>query len=59
MIHNPVFLPEDIRMLADLVRSRDLDEDQKYESREKIAARIRLLHEVIRTGLERVLDETK
>jgi hypothetical protein len=52
LLHNPVFLPCDIALLADLVKERRLDEDVKTESKDKIAGRIRLLHEIIRRGLE-------
>lgn len=54
LIHNPVFLPEDIIHFAKIVSERGLSEDSKTESREKIAGRIQLLHEVIRKGLEGV-----
>lgn len=52
LLHNPVFLPNDIARLSDLVKERCLDEDTKTASRDKIAARIRLLHEIIQRGLE-------
>jgi len=52
LLHNPVFLPSDVALLADLVKERHLDEDMKTESREKIAGRIKLLHEIIQKGLE-------
>jgi hypothetical protein len=52
LLHNPVFLPGDIARLADLVRERCLNEDRKTESKEKIAGRIKLLHEIIQRGLE-------
>jgi len=52
LLHNPVFLPADIAQLADLVKERNLDEDIKTESKNKIAGRIRLLHGVIQRGLE-------
>lgn len=54
LFHNPVFLPEDIRNLAVLVRARGLDEDEKPEDREKMAGRIQLLHEVIEAGLKQI-----
>lgn len=57
LIHNPVFLPEDIENFAQLVRARGLAEDEKCESRLPIAGRIRLLHEVIAAGLAALLAE--
>lgn len=57
LIHNPVFSPEDIQSFASLVRNRELHEDQKPESREKIAGRIKLLNEVIQRGLEAISKE--
>lgn len=55
LIHNPVFLPDDIDAFARLVSKRGLCEESKTEGREKIAKRISLLHEVISTGLEALL----
>ena len=52
LLHNPIFLPTDIDRFADLVKARSLNEDRKTESKDKIAGRIKLLHEVIRRGLE-------
>jgi len=57
LLHNPVLLPEDIKRFANTVRSRGLAEDRKTESREKIAGRIKLFHEVIRRGLEEIDKE--
>ena len=55
LLHNPVFLPADIEGFADLVEQRGLKESQKPESKEKIAGRIELLHEVINKGIEALL----
>lgn len=52
LLHNPVFLPEDIRAFAALVRSRGLDEDEKPRGHEKLGGRVQLLHEVIAAGLQ-------
>lgn len=52
LLHNPVLLPRDLRALADLVRSRDLSEEQKADDRSKLSGRIQLFHEVIAAGLE-------
>ena len=52
LLHNPVLLPKDVKRFADIVRSRGLSEDSKTDSREKIAGRIKLFHEVIERGLE-------
>jgi hypothetical protein len=51
LIHNPVFLLEDIERFAALVRERGLSEECKSNDRAKIAGRIRLLREVIDAGL--------
>jgi hypothetical protein len=51
LIHNPVFLPEDIAAFAELVKAKGLSEDEKSDDRSKLAGRIRLLHEVIEAGL--------
>lgn len=56
LLHNPVFTEIDMQRFARLVRLRELDEDVKPPSREKLAGRIRLLHDVIEIGL-RSLDE--
>jgi hypothetical protein len=52
LIHNPVLLPEDIQVLAELVRQRNLHEERKPQHREKIAGRIMLLHDAISMGLK-------
>lgn len=57
LVHNPVFLPDDISRLADLVRMRGLSEKEKTESRKKIGGRIKLLQEVIATGLTQLSRE--
>jgi hypothetical protein len=57
LLHNPVLLPEDIVVLAELVRRRDLSEDIKLEDRTKIAGRVKLFHEVIARGLKLVKEE--
>lgn len=51
LIHNPVFLPEDIEKFAKLVQERGLAETSKQNDRSKIGGRIRLLHEVFEAGL--------
>jgi len=55
LIHNPVFLPEDIRIFADLVRDRGLKEIHKSEDRGPLAGRIILMHEVISAGLNALM----
>ena len=56
LLHNPVLLPEDILRFAELVRKRGLAEDKKTASREKHASRIKLLHEVVESGLKLLLE---
>jgi len=49
-------LPEDVRALSELVRCRDLHEQEKPNHKEKIAGRVRLLHEVIARGINALLE---
>ncbi|MFZ4395086.1 MAG: hypothetical protein ACOYOU_05595 [Kiritimatiellia bacterium] len=51
LLHNPVFLPADIEAFARLVQDRGLCEDEKTDSTEKLAGRIRLMREVISKGI--------
>lgn len=51
LLHNPVFTPNDIACFAQLVASRGLNEDDKPQTRDKLAGRITLLHEIIAEGL--------
>ncbi len=51
LIHNLVFLPQDISSFADLVNRRNLNEKSKSDDRSKLAGRIALLHEVLQAGL--------
>jgi hypothetical protein len=51
VLHNPVFLPEDIAAFAELVRRRGFSETKKPDDQEKLAGRVRLLHEIIVAGL--------
>ena len=51
LIHNPVLLPEDISLFAELVNQRGFSEEIKTENRQAIAGRVKLLHEVIACGL--------
>lgn len=57
LLHNPILLPGDIAQFAELVKLRGLEEDQKPRSREKIAGRVVLFHEVIARGLEVLREE--
>lgn len=57
LLHNPVFLPKDIARFARLVRGRSLHEETKPQSKDKIAGRIELLHEVIDRGLAALNEE--
>ena len=52
LIHNPVFLPEDIRQFAEIIKARGLNEQAKTDDRSSLAGRIKLLQEVIRNGLK-------
>ncbi len=55
LLHNPVFLPEDIRGFAELVERRKWSEAEKTTDRGKLAGRIELLHEVLSLGIEKLL----
>ena len=55
LLHNPVFLSEDISRFAELVRRRNLDESKKTANKGKIAKRIELFHEVIEKGIKTLL----
>jgi len=56
LLHNPVLLPSDIKKFAELVRLRKLGETRKTKSKDKIAGRIKLLHEVLELGIEKLLE---
>jgi len=51
LLHNPVLLPDDISLFAELVRARGFSEVSKTDERTRIAGRITLFHEVIAVGL--------
>ena len=59
LIHNPVFLPEDVQRFAELVSARGLDEQEKTDDRNRLAGRIQLLHDVIRTGLKEMEQQER
>ncbi len=52
LLHNPVFLPNDIRLFSEIIKARNLNELEKGEDRSQIAGRIKLLHETIEKGLK-------
>lgn len=58
LLHNPVFLPEDIALFASIVKERGLNEEEKTSDRSKLADRIQLLHEIISKGLLVVSKDT-
>ena len=57
LIHNPALLPEDISRFAELVSQRGLSENTKTQSRQPIAGRVALFHEVIACGFATLLKE--
>lgn len=57
LLHNPVFTEADMHEFSRLVVKRGLNEDEKPASREKLAGRIQLLHEVIAVGLRALLEQ--
>ena len=56
LLHNPVLLQADIKKFAELVKLRKLNETRKTKSKDKIAGRIKLLHEVLEFGIEKLLE---
>jgi hypothetical protein len=59
LLENPVFLPKDVENFEQLVIFRKLAENKKPENRKKQAGRIKLLHEVIETGIEKLLEKER
>jgi hypothetical protein len=59
LLHNPVFLAEDVQRFAQLVKARCLDEEQKSGDRSKLAGRIRLFHEALSIGLQSLQGSTE
>ena len=55
LIHNPVFLPEDIERFAYLIQKRGLAEELKSEDRSKLAGRIKLMREIFDAGLKEIM----
>jgi hypothetical protein len=55
LLHNPVFLPEDIERFSELVARRGLTETAKGKGRSALAGRIELLHDVINAGIRALL----
>jgi hypothetical protein len=59
LLHNPVFLPEDIAYFSTLVEQRGLSEKSgKTDSRDKIAGRVKLLQEVINRGIKATIERS-
>lgn len=57
LIHNPILLKEDLENFSKLVIRDGCSEIKKEDSRDKIARRIILFHEVIETGLKQLLEK--
>ncbi len=58
LLHNPVFMPEDLDVFSKLVKLRCLDEEKsKSEDRRKLGGRDKLLHEIISKGLMAIVNE--
>ena len=55
LLHNPILLAEDVKGFADLVKRKGFSENQKTDSKKKIAGRIILFHDVIERGLKELL----
>lgn len=58
LLHNPVLLPEDIALFAELVKIHGLSESVKSEDRSKIAGRVNLFHDVVVRGLKEIFKES-
>ena len=58
LLHNPVLLPKDIEQFAELVKRKKLNEREKPDNKSKIAGRIKLFHQVIKTGINTILEES-
>ena len=56
LLHNPVFLPDDVKKFGMLVQSHGFGEEKKSQSRDGIAGRINLLQEIIHLGIEQSLS---
>jgi hypothetical protein len=56
LLHNPVFLVEDVRRFRELVKATGCAEVQKSDDRSKLAARVELFHDALSLGL-RILHE--
>ncbi len=56
LLHNPVFLRADVEKFAELVKLRKLSETEKSTSKDKLAGRIKLLHEILEQGIQRLLE---
>jgi len=59
LLHNPVFLPENIRVLASIAKQCGATESQKTKSKEKLGKRIQILQEAISIGLNMMNAEKK
>lgn len=59
LLHNPVLLPEDIKLFASLVKHLGLSEEHKTEDRSKLGERIKLLHEALARGLKLLVSEVE
>jgi hypothetical protein len=56
LLHNIVFLTEDIEGFKELVERRKLNEVDKSSSKKELAGRIELLHKVLELGIEKQLE---
>jgi hypothetical protein len=51
LLHNPVFLPEDIKMFREIIMHRGFQEDSRSDDLSHLSNRISLLHQIIQEGL--------
>jgi hypothetical protein len=58
LLHNPVFLAEDVQRFAEIVKAHGFDEDQKSGDRSKLGARVRLFHDALAIGLKALHEQT-
>jgi hypothetical protein len=57
LLHNPIFLVEDIQRFSEIVKAWGFDEDEKPNDRAKLAGRVRLFHNALSIGLKGLHDQ--
>jgi hypothetical protein len=52
LLHNPVFVAEDVQRFKEIVKKHGFDEDQKSNDRMRLAGRVRLFQKALAIGLQ-------